>query len=169
MDFSGSLPASHIRQAPVDETDTEFIAQLDGLSGTKHRLLAGKRPLCTHSRPDEHFGHAVAGIKILVCHQRLPPRQLCYPFLTAQLCLEPQRHTNDEFGALVRLGSDLDGPAHHIHNIFGDRHTQSGALYPAHRGGSLPLEGVKDPLRKFRAHADPVILDVDLIHRSAAL
>ncbi len=63
----------------------------------------------------------------------------------------------------VRLWPDLDGAAHHIHDVLGDGHAQTGTLDLAHGGASLPLKGIEDPLRKLRAHADAIVLDPDLI------
>ena len=57
----------------------------------------------------------------------------------------------------------LDGAAHHINDVLGNRHAQTGALNLAHRGGTLPLEGLEDPLREFLAHADTGVLHPDLI------
>lgn len=65
--------------------------------------------------------------------------------------------------AWMWLWPDLDGAAHHIHDVLGDGHAQTGTLDLAHGGASLPLKGIEDLLRKLRAHADAVVLDPDLI------
>ena len=141
----------------------ERIPQLHGLPGPEDGLLAGERPLRAHPHPDQHFGHAVAGVEIVIHHQSLQAFQLRDPLRTVVLRLDAQRHTDDKLGALARLCPDLDGAAHHIHDVLGDGHAQAGALDPAHGGASLPLKGIEDLFRKFRAHADAVVLDPDLI------
>ena len=139
------------------------IAHLDGLPCAQHGLLAGEGPLRAHPHLDQHLGHAVAGVEIVVHHQRLQALQLGDLFHRAVFCLRAQRHTDDELGALALLCLHLDGAAHHIHDVFGDGHAKAGALDLADRGGALPLKGFKDLLGKLRAHADAVVLDAELI------
>ena len=59
-----------------------------------------------------------------------------------------------EGAALVLLAGDGDGALHLVHNIFGDGHSQAGALGALHPGAVLPGEGLKDLLLEFLRHAD---------------
>ena len=78
-----------------------------------------------------------------------------------RLCAHGQ--ADDKLGALALRRLHLDGAAHHIHDVFGNRHTEACALYLAYRGGALPLKRLKDLLGKFRAHAYATVLDAELI------
>ena len=166
--LAGDLDAVHIRQPPVDDIGVVDIAHLDGLPRAQHRFLAGKGPLRAHSHLDQHLCHAVAGVEIVVHHQSLQAFQLGDLFHRAVLCLHPQRHTNDKLAALALRCLHLDGAAHHIHDVFGDGHAKAGALDTADRGGALPLKRLKDFFGKFRAHADAVVLDAELVLPAAA-
>ena len=79
------------------------------------------------------------------------------------LVLSAHGQTDDKLAALALRRLHLDGAAHHIHDVLGDRHAKAGALYPADRGGALPLEGLKDLVGELLAHADAVILDAELV------
>ena len=166
--LAGDLDAVHIRQPPVDDIGVVDIAHLDGLPRAQHRFLAGKGPLRPHSHLDQHLCHAVAGVEIVVHHQSLQTLQLGDLFHRAVLCLHPQRHTNDKLAALALRCLHLNGAAHHIHDVFGDGHAKAGALDTADRGGALPLKRLKDFFGKFRAHADAVVLDAELVLPAAA-
>ena len=54
----------------------EGVVDLDGLLGPEHRLLAGEGPFRAHPHLDEHFGHGVAGVEVVVHHQPLEAGQL---------------------------------------------------------------------------------------------
>ena len=168
-DLAGDLNAVHIRQTPVNDIRMESIAHLHRLPRTQHGLLAGKRPFRPHTHLDEHFGHAVAGVEIIIDHQRLHALQRCDLLDRSALRLDTQRHTDNKFRAFPLLRLNLYGAAHHVYDVFGDGHAKAGSLRPAHRGGALALKRLKDPFGKLRAHADAVILDADLILPAAAL
>ena len=84
------------------------------------------------------------------------------------LCLCTHGQADDKLAALALRCLHLDGAAHHIHDIFGNGHAKAGTLYPAYRGGALPLEGFKDLLRELLAHTNAVVLDAELILPAAA-
>ena len=144
------------------------VAHLDGLPRAQHCLLAGERPLRAHPHLDQHLCHAVAGVEVVVHHQCLQAFQLGDLFHRTVLRLRSQRYTDDKLGALALLRLDSDGAAHHIHDVFGDGHAKSGALYPAYCGGALPLKRLEDLLGKLRTHADAVVLDAKLVLPAAA-
>ena len=83
------------------------------------------------------------------------------------LRLNPEWQTNNKFGAFALFCQNLNGTAHHIHNILGNGHAKPCTLDPADRGSTFPLKGRKDLLYKFLAHADSVILYPDLIQFTA--
>ena len=62
----------------------------------------------------------------------------------------------------------LDGTAHHVDDILGDRHTEASTLDLADSGSALTLKGFKDALGKLLAHADTGVLHPNLI-QSASL
>ena len=159
----GHLDAVHIGQTPVNDVGMESIVQLHGLSGPQHRFFAGERPLGAHPHLDQHFGDAVAGVEVIVHHQRFQPLQLGDGIHHTARGLQAQRQDNDKLGALVLFGMYRDGAAHHVDDVFGDGHAQTGALNAADRGGALPFKGFKDALGKFGAHTDTGILDPDFV------
>ena len=167
-DLAGDLDAVHIRQTPVDDISVVDIAHLDRLPRTQHRFLAGKGPLGAHAHLDQHLCHAVAGVEVVIHHQCLQALQLGDLFHRALLGLCAHGHADGKLGALALRCLHLDGAAHHIHDVFGNCHTEAGALNSAYRGGALPLEGFKYLLGKLLAHADAVILDAELILSAAA-
>ena len=67
---------------------------------------------------DQHFGDAVAGIEVIICHQGLQPLQFLNLLHTVMLGLEPQRQMDHELGTFALLGMYLDGVAHHVHNVL---------------------------------------------------
>ena len=81
--------------------------------------------------------------------------------------LNPKWQTDNKFGAFSLLGLNLNGAAHHLHNVLGNGHAQSCALNFAHGGGALSLKGGEYLLRKFLAHSDSVILYPDFVQRAA--
>ena len=85
------------------------------------------------------------------------------------LRLNPEWQTNNKFGAFALFCLNLNGSAHHIHNVLSDGHAKSCALGPADCGSTLPLKRSKDLLYKFLAHADSVILYPDLVQLTAFL
>ena len=147
----------------------EGIPKLHRLSCTQNSLLTGKCPFRTHSNPHKHFGHAVTGIKIVIYNQSLKTFQLYDLLYTLVLRLSPEWQSDDKFGTFPLLCPDLNGAAHHIHNILGDGHTKSCTLSPAYSGSPLPLKRRKDLLYKFLTHTDSVILHPDLVQFTASL
>ena len=145
----------------------ERIPQLHRLPGPENSLLAGECPFRPHANLYQHLCHAVTGIEIVVYNQRFQALQLRDLLYTATRRLDPQRQTDCKFGALALLCLDLNGAAHHIHDVFGDGHAKACALGPADGGGPLPLKGRKDLLHKFLTHADPVVFDPELIQCAA--
>ena len=132
-DAAGNLDAVHIRQPPVDDIGVVDIAHLDGLPRTQHRFLAGKGPLGAHAHLDQHLCHAVAGVEVVIHHQCLQALQLGDLFHRAVLRLRAHRHTDDKLASFALRRLHFDGAAHHIHNVFGNRHTKTGALYLTYR------------------------------------
>ena len=145
----------------------ERIPQLHRLPGPENSLLAGECPFRPHANLYQHLCHAVAGIEIVVYDQGLQALQLRDLLYTALHRLDPQGQTDRKFGALALLCLDLDGAAHHVHDVLGDGHAKACALGPADGGGPLPLKGRKNLLHKFLAHADSVVLDPELIQCAA--
>ena len=107
------------------------IPQFHGLSGTKNGFFTGQRPFRTHSHLHKHLCHTVTGIKIIVYHQSLQSLQLCDLFFTMMFRLNTQCQTDNKFTALPLLSLNINGTAHHIHNVFGDSHAKSRTLDPA--------------------------------------
>ena len=157
------LDAVHVRQPPVDDIGAAGVAQLDGLPCTQHSLPAGKRPLRTHSHTSQQLCHAVAGVEIVVHHQRLEAGKLRDLFLAAGSGLHAQRQADDKLGAPVLLGLHLDRAAHHLDNVPSDGHAEAGSLYPADRRGTLAFKRLEDLLRELRTHADAVVADAELV------
>ena len=62
------------------------------------------------------------------------------------LRLNPKWQTNNKFGAFSLFCQNLNGTAHHIHNILGNGHAKPCTLDPADRGSTFPLKGRKDLL-----------------------
>ena len=145
----------------------ERIPQLHRLPGPENSLLAGECPFRPHANLYQHLRHTVAGIEIVVYNQGLQALQLRDLLYTALHGLDPQGQTDRKFGALALLCLDLNGAAHHIHDVFGDGHAKACALGPADGGGPLPLKGRKNLLHKFLTHADSIVLDPELIQRAA--
>ena len=157
------LDAVHVRQPPVDDIGAAGVTQLDGLPRTQHGLPSGERPLRTHSHTGQQLCHAVAGVEIVVHHQRLEAGKLRNLFLAAAAGLHAQRQADDKLGASVLLGLHLDRAAHHLDDIPGDGHAKAGSLYPADRGGALAFKRLKNLLRELRTHADAVVADTELV------
>ena len=67
-----------------------------------------------------------------------------------------QLHGKAAARPLLTLHPDLS--AHAVHQTFHNGHPQSGALDAVHSAAAYPLEWEEDPLQKFTAHADAVVL-----------
>ena len=59
------------------------------------------------------------------------------------LSAECEAEIYDEFAALARFTFNRNGAAHHIHNVLGDGHAQTGTLNAADGGAFLPAERLK--------------------------
>ncbi len=60
---------------------------------------------------------------------------------------------------------NLNHTIHHIHNIFGDCHSESRPLYPTDRGIALPLKRLENMGDKLLAHANPRIPYMEFVIR----
>ena len=145
----------------------EGISQFHRLPCTENSFPAGKCPFWAHSNPHKHFCHAVTGIEVIIYNQCLKAFQFCNLLYTVLLRLNPEWQTDNEFSTFALCRLNLNGPAHHIHNILGDCHAKSCTLSPADCGSTLPLKRRKDLLHKFLTHTDSVILYPDLVQCTA--
>ena len=85
------------------------------------------------------------------------------------LRLNPKWQTNNKFSTFSLFCMNLNGTAHHIHNVLGNGHTKPCALGPADSGSPLSLKGRKYLLHKFLTHANSVILYPDFVQSTAFL
>ncbi len=130
--------------------------------GAQHGFLSGHGPLGTHADLLEHIGYAVAGVEVVVHHQRPAVLQLRNVLHFLFCILEPEGEGYYEFRAHALLALHPDGAVHHIHDVLRDRHSQPGSLYLADGGIALPLKGLEDAPHEFLAHADAGILDGEI-------
>ena len=128
--------------------------------GPEQGFFPGKGPFCPHPYLRKHIRYAVAGIEIVVHHQR--PAIFQGWDILRFLCpgMEPERKGKADLRACPLLALYLDGPVHHVHNIFRNCHPKAGPLDSAVGAAPLPLERLKNSGHKFLAHANPRILNI---------
>ena len=116
------------------------------LAGTKDRLLAWQGPF--RSQPDlsQHIRDTVAGIKIIIHHQRPAILQFRNILLFSLFLMRAESKGNRKCGSHSLLALHLNETIHHIHNILGDGHSQPGSLNLVDGGVFLPLEGFENVL-----------------------
>ena len=141
----------------------ECISKLYRLPCTENSFLTEKCPFRTHPYLYKHLCHTVTGIKIVIYNQRLKTFQFCNLLYSVMLWLKPKWKADYKFGAFSLHSLNLNGTAHHIHNILGNGHAKSCTLSPADCGSTLSLKRRKNLLYKFLTHADSVILYTDLV------
>ena len=83
--------------------------------------------------------------------------------LADRLASQFQVQDDGELRTLSLLAVYGDGSVHHIHDVLGDGHAQSGTLHAVHHRGLFPREGFEDVLLVLQAHANARVLDAELI------
>ena len=141
----------------------EFIVDLNRLSCTQNSPFSRNRPFRPHSHTQQHLCDTVTGFKIIIHHKCFKAFQLHNPFLFLISRNKPKLQLNNKFASFSLLCHQIDGPAHHINNIFCNGHAKTGSLYPAYRRSPFPFERIEDLLCKLFTHTDTGIFDADLI------
>ena len=139
-----------------------------GFLRAQDRLLAGGRPVRRHLDLAQHFADAHTGLGVVVHHQGAGAAQLGDGLALGHRFADLAVQRYGKLAALALLALDRDAAAHHIYDVFRDRHTQPGALDAAAGRRLLAREGVKDVLLELRGHTDAVVLDVEHIGGVAA-
>ena len=78
-----------------------------------------------------------------------------------------ERNRHGVLRALALFTLDTDGTAHHVDDVLADGHAETCALNAADRSALLAGECLEQVLLELLAHADAVVLDVELIGRVA--
>ena len=124
-------------------------------------------PVRPHADHAQHFADVQTGVGVIIRHKRAQTLKLGDTLRHGLLSADGKAQRNREFRALPRLTLDRNTAAHHIDQIFRNRHAETGSLNFAHGRGLLARKLLEDMLLKRRAHADAGITDMKfIIHTS---
>ncbi len=151
----------------VDEIDGIAVVAHQGLPRAQNGFLARHGPFGAQANLVQHGGDAVAGIKIVVHHQRAQTLQLGERERELFAGVQRERKRDRTFGAHALPAGYRDGAVHHLHKALRNGHAQARALNAADGGIALALERLENVRDKFLAHADAVVLYVEFIAAKA--
>ncbi len=126
-----------------------------------HCLPAGGYPFAVHADIPQNTRRALADIHIIVHHQYGQLRQ--FRRGVQILLLQFQEDGHGKPGTLPQPALHLDIAVHHIDDVLGDGHAQSGALNLQRPLVIGPLEGMEYLFHEFRGHTDAVVLKYKLV------
>ena len=90
------------------------------------------RPVRPHADHSQHFADVQTGVGVIICHKRAQTLKLGDTLRHGLLSADRKAQGNCKFRTLPRLALDRNIAAHHIDQIFRDRHTEAGSLNFAH-------------------------------------
>ena len=90
------------------------------------------RPVRPHTDRAQHFADVQTGVGVIIRHKRAQTLKLGDALRHGLLSADRKAQGNCKFRALPRLALDRNTAAHHIDQIFRDRHTEAGSLNFAH-------------------------------------
>mgnify|MGYP006949056123 CR=1 FL=1 len=133
----------------------------------QHRLLARERPLRAHADLLHHAADADGGVGVVVRHQNAYALELQHGLVLCRRAEHLEGDGNGIFRTLALFALNADGTAHHVDDVLADGHTEARAPDAADRRALLAGKGLEQMLLELLAHADAVVLNMELIGRVA--
>ena len=150
-----------IRQQPVDNVSMKTVPAFQCIFRPDNSFFPVGGPIRPHPDFPEHRTDGKAGVNVVICDQRPEPLQFRQFFKFRGNITDLARNIDNELAAFSFCAVDFDRSAHHVDNIFRDRHSQTGSLDPADGTGLFPGKCFKNMFLELFSHPDTVILNAE--------
>ncbi len=153
----------HIRHSPIDNIDAVVIGLIHRKLRAHYRFLTAGGPVGPHTDIPKHFADGAAGIHVIVYHQSANALELFDFAIFRRIVAQAELEIHNEFGATSHFALHFDGTAHHIHDILGDGHAQTGTLDATDSSTLLAGKRFEEMLLEILAHTDAIVFHMDFI------
>ena len=146
-----------------DDVRTEFAVLLDSNFGAENCLFSGERPLGNHADFLHHMADADRRVRIVIRYEDADVLELRNDLVARRGSEHLERNRNGVLCAFSLFTFHGNRAAHHIDDVFRDRHAKSRTLNAADRRSLLACKRFKEVLLEFPAHADAVVADMEFV------